>query len=102
MMTVERFHEVLDVLVEVGDVTATESGDYTLYDGTYVAPFIDLTFEDFEGFDEDWSEICRDYAEPKLVEELEEFISEVAEGDFYQTFEFDGVSYQVGYGSYDI
>ena len=102
MMTVERFHEVLDVLVEVGDVTIVRGGDYTDYDGTYVEPFMDMTFEDFEGFDEDWSEIFRDYSDTALVEELEEFISEVAEGDFYQTFEFDGVSYRVGYGSYDI
>ena len=102
MMTVERFHEVLDALVECGDVTATQRGDFTRYDGTYVAPFVDLTFEDFEGFDEDWSEIFRDYVDTALVEELEEFISEVAEGDFYQHFDFDGVSYQVGYASYDI
>jgi hypothetical protein len=91
MMTVERFHEVLDLLAEVGDVAVCQCGDYT-----------DLTFEDFEGFDEDWSEIFRDYADTALVEELEEFISEVAEGDFYQHFDFDGVSYQVGYASYDI
>jgi hypothetical protein len=91
MMTVERFHEVLDSLAEVGDVSVSHCTDYT-----------DLTFEDFEGFDDDWSEVFRDYAEPELVEELEDFIEEVAEGDFYQRFEFDGVTYQVGYGSFDI
>jgi hypothetical protein len=91
MMTVERFHEVLDSLAEVGDVAVCQCGDYT-----------DLTFEDFEGFDDDWSEVFRDYAEPELVEELEDFLDEVAEGDFYQRFEFDGVTYQVGYASFDI
>lgn len=91
MMTVERFHEVLDVLVEVGDVTVGQLNSYT-----------DLTFEDFEGFDDDWSEVLRDYAKPELVEELEEFIEEVADGDYYQRFEFDGATYKVGYASFEI
>lgn len=102
MMTIERFHEVLEALVESGDVTTCEVGEHTSFDGSIVPAYTDLTFEDFEGFDEDWSEIFRDYADTALVEELEEFISEVAEGDFYQHFDFDGVSYQVGYASYDI
>lgn len=63
-----------------------------------------VTVEDFDGFDEEWCEIFRDYDEEK-VDALEEWLEEHCErehGDFYRYYEFDGFSVQWGYASMDI
>ncbi len=63
-----------------------------------------ITINDFEGFDEDWSEVERDYADEEMVEALEEFLecAERTEGDYYVTYYFEGFSVVVGYASFDI
>lgn len=90
---VERFLELVEMLVACGDVNVWKVSDSS----------VSLTFEDFEGFDDDWSEIMREYEEPDLVEELEELIEELgAEGDFYEYLTVNGVEYSIGYASFDI
>ena len=63
---------------------------------------VSLTLLDFEGFDDDWSEVFRSYSEPELVDEFEELIEGIAEGDYYQYFEIGGMSYCLGESSMDI
>lgn len=65
---------------------------------------INVIVNDFEGFDEYWSEIHRDYdvdAVGAFVEWLEEHCLE-SYGDLYDYYEFDGFVVEVGYRSFDI
>ena len=66
---------------------------------------IEVTLQDFEGFDENWSEIMRDYDHPAEVAAFEEMLSDECigcDGDFYITYWFKDFSVEVGYASYDI
>ena len=63
-----------------------------------------VTIEDFDGFDEDWSEIDREYnveAVDGFVEWLEAQAQEV-EGYCYKRYHLEGIVVCVGYASYDI
>lgn len=65
----------------------------------------DLTFNDFEGFDDDWNEIDRDYIHPVEVEALADWLVENASSvkdDFCCTYYFDGFEVTVGYASMNI
>jgi hypothetical protein len=65
----------------------------------------DVTLYDFEGFDDDWDEIYRDYDDPEAVEHFLDVLEEESlscEGDYYETYYFDGFSVQIGYSSFDI
>ncbi len=82
-------------LAEVEDVLVDERKD-----GKEIVVIVD----DFEGFDEDWCEIEREYDEEK-VDALQEWLEEHCEceyGDFYRYYEFDGFSVKWGYSSMDI
>lgn len=74
--------------------------DFNEYNGV-----IEIDFNDFEGFDEDWNEVLRDYDNPSMVSELLDFLSnnckEVVK-DFYTTYIFNDFQVVVGYASYDI
>ena len=66
---------------------------------------IDLTINDFEGFDNNWNEIMRDYDNPNAVDALLDWlnancVSKVNE--LYITYSFDGFAVKVGYASFDI
>lgn len=78
-----------------------EDVDYmVLSEGT----MLHVTINDFEGFDENWSEIMRDYDEEAvdgLIEWLEEHCVST-DGDLYSYYEFEGFTVQLGYSSYDI
>lgn len=66
---------------------------------------ISVDFNDFEGFDDDWSEIMRDYDDADAVEAFEEMLREKAlkiDDGFYTTYHFNGFVVKVGYTSYDI
>jgi len=92
MMTREMVLELLATLGSDVDV-------YERMDGT-----IRVTVEDFEGFDEEWSEMDRDYDEDAVdavYERLEAEASEVS-GDFYRYFQFDGFTVVWGYASMDV
>lgn len=63
-----------------------------------------VTIEDFDGFDEDWSEIDREYDEEAVegfVEWLEAQAQEI-DGDYYKYYYLEGVVVCVGYASYNI
>lgn len=62
----EKLMTMVKALVEVEDV------NYREYENTFY-----ITVNDFEGFDEHWSEIDRELVNEELVEELEEFLENV-------------------------
>ena len=66
---------------------------------------IDLTIEDFAGFDDDWSEVDREFVDADAVEEVLEWLEENADcvdGDFYCYYHFGDIVVEVGYTSFDI
>jgi hypothetical protein len=66
---------------------------------------INLIINDFEGFDENWSEVDREFIDEDTVEEVLEWLEENADnvdGDFYCYYYFGDIVVQVGYTSFDI
>lgn len=66
---------------------------------------INVTLEDFEGFDDDWSEVDREYDDEEAVNAFLEMLERECvsqEGDFYVTYHFDGFDVQLGYASFEI
>lgn len=66
---------------------------------------INLTINDFEGFDDNWSEIDRELVDAKAVEEVLDWLEENAdssEGDFYEYYHFGDIVVEVSYTSFDI
>ena len=66
---------------------------------------IDLTIDDFDGFDEDWNEIDREFVDEDLVDEVLEWLEENADyvdRDFYHCYYFGEIVVEVGYSSFDI
>ena len=64
-----------------------------------------VIFNDFEGFDENWDEIMRDYDNPKGVEMFLDSLEKNAafiEESLYRTYHFDNFSVKVDYTSNDI
>lgn len=65
--------------------------------------FLDVTINDFEGFDEEWNEISREYVNAQAVENVLDFLNQFnCEGDFYRVYQVDELLVQVGYTSFDI
>ena len=92
MMTREM---VLEMLADLGaDVEVDECGSD-----------VRVTVQDFEGFDDDYSEVERELDDEDAVDEvhdrLEAEASEV-EGDFYRYFHFDGFTVVWGYASMEV
>ena len=66
---------------------------------------INLTIDDFEGFDDDWSEMDREFVDAAAVEEVLDWLEEnadSADGDFYHYYHFGDIVVEVGYTSFDI
>lgn len=66
---------------------------------------IDLTINDFDGFDEHWSEIEREFVDPNAVEEVLEWLEKNADyinGNLYRYYHFGEIIVEVGYTSFDI
>lgn len=66
---------------------------------------ITLTINDFEGFDDNWQEIDREFEDLDAVEKVLDWLEENAdriEGDFYQYYYFGEIVVCVGYTSFDI
>ena len=64
-----------------------------------------LTLEDFEGFNEQWHEIMREYDNEEAVNALIDWLetnSTEQREDFYTYYEFSDFQIIVGYSSYDI
>ena len=86
--------EMLNKLEETNDVDFYEI-ENTLH----------INFNDFEGFDEDWKEIDRDYENEELVHQVLNFLEKNCKGqkeDLYKEFIFDDFNVIVGYSSFDI
>lgn len=67
--------------------------------------YIELTIDDFEGFDEHWSEVDREFVNEGAVEEVLKWLAENADfvDDFlYCRYHFGEIIVEVGYTSYDI
>lgn len=92
MMTYE---EVMALLETLGEDVST----YTTCEGD-----LHVTVEDFEGFDEDWEEVERDYDEDAVDAVYEALCEGCAsvEGDFYHYLQFEGFILVWGYASFDI
>lgn len=87
--------EILKMLNDLGDDAYVHE-----YNGK-----ISVDFNDFEGFDEDWSEVMRDYDNPEKVQQVIDTLQRTAitiKDDFYTTYYFEDFSVTVGYTSYDI
>lgn len=66
---------------------------------------LDVTLEDFEGFDDDWSEVDREYDDEEAVDAFLEMLNRECvsqEGDYYVTYHFEGFDVRLGYASFDI
>ena len=66
---------------------------------------IHLDFNDFEGFDEDYEEVDREYVLPEKVDELYDFLKNNCKEHiikYHQTFVFEGFNVKVGWTSFDI
>lgn len=93
MMTREMVIAQVDALGEDASYYVDLEGD------------LHVTFEDFEGFDDDWDEIEREYDDEEavdaFVERLEAEASEVS-GDYYRYYQMDGFTVVTGCASMDI
>lgn len=87
----EELMALLAQLEEVGDVSLD-------VDGTDVS----VTFEDFEGFDDDWAEVMREYVDVDGVRRALAMLREFCSGDFYEEGDLDGYHFTVGWSSFDI
>lgn len=93
MMTREMMLTAIEALG--ADASLWDEKDYCL----------DVTLEDFEGFDADWSEVDREYDDEEAVEAFLEMLEAECssrEGDFYVVYHFEGFDVQLGYASFDI
>ena len=86
--------EMLKKLEEVNDILLNTTNNK-----------IEIDFNDFEGFNDEWEEIDRDYVNPELVDEVIAFLNNncIAKNDnFYATYYFNNFEVMVGFTSYDI
>ena len=91
---------MFEMLVMVLD-RLSDSGDCLFFvDGTE----FDVTMCDFEGFDDEWEEVMRDYEDQEMVDAFFELLDRAdrVEGDYYRTYYFEDCSLELGYASYDI
>jgi hypothetical protein len=92
MMTIETITAQLDRI---------SADSWYDVDGTH----IDLTIDDFEGFDEHWCEVDREFVDADAVEEVMEWLevhADYIDGDFYRYYRFGDIVVEVGYTSFDI
>ena len=92
-MTMEMMKEQLEALCE--DISFWEYDDENK---------LDVTIEDFEGFDEDWCEVFADIdddAVEVMIDWLESHCDS-HEGDFYYYYTFGDLVVCLGWASYDI
>ena len=64
-----------------------------------------VDLQDFEGFEDDGSEIYRKYDDEEAVDAFLEMLEAEcfsSEGDYYEDYQFDGFVVRLGYASFDI
>lgn len=90
------FDEFMEMVKACGeDVLFAQVGE-----GNY-----NLTYNDFDGFDEHWRELEREYDNEEAVDALEDWMDEHCTskvGDFYVDYIFPGFVVRVGYSSFNI
>ena len=90
------FNEFIQMVDACGDDATLERRS----DGTYA-----LTIEDFEGFDERWAEIEREYDNPDAVDALLDWLEAHCTGrddNLYIHYVFSDFQLTFGYASFDI
>lgn len=79
---------------------------YSIYNDKEIGKNLIITVNDFEGFDDDGSEVMRDYdikAVDTLIKWLEKHCISEDDGDsLYHEYKFENFSVLFGYSSYDI
>lgn len=89
--------ELLKMLKEsknLGDV------DYYTYENE-----LNIDFNDFDGFDDEWNEVEREYTNENLVNKILNYIETNAtliKDSLYQTYQLDDKTIVIGYTSFDI
>lgn len=66
---------------------------------------IEVTINDFDGFDDDWNEIDRELENDEAITEFIHTLAETCNhmvNELYQTYYFDGFAVNVGWASFDI
>ena len=66
---------------------------------------IDVTIDDFDGFDKNWREIDREFVDEDAIDEVIEWFDENADyddGEFYARYHFGDILVCVHYTSEDI
>ena len=66
---------------------------------------INITLNDFAGFDEDYCEIMRDYDNEQAVENFLKMLANECisfKDNFYKDYKFNGFTVNLGYASFDI
>lgn len=89
-----------EMMVEALEALGADVDWFALSDGSF-----DVDLQDFDGFDDDWGEIDRDYDDPEAVEAFLDMLDASClsrDGDYYITYHFDGFDVRLGYASYDI
>lgn len=83
-------------------LTRLETSDDCYFD--FEDGCFDVTLNDFDGFDNEWSEVDREYQDEEMVDALFELLdrAERVEGDFYRTYYFEDCELTLGYTSMDI
>jgi len=94
----EAFLMIMTRLVDCGDA----SFDLEMYEAD--ERDYEVTLNDFEGFDEDWEEIMREYEDPEMVEALYELLDEAEQDSDGWTciYRFPDFSVELHYTSEDI
>lgn len=90
--------------MKYNEVIALLNANATEFDIIDFDDIIYVEINDFEGFDDNWSEIIRDYDTEivnKVFNTLKDNCIEYIE-DFYTTFKFEGFKVSWGYASYNI
>lgn len=89
--------ELLKMLEEsknLGDV------DYYTYENE-----LNIDFNDFDGFDDEWNEVEREYTNENLINKILNYIETNAtliKDSLYQTYQLDDKTIVIGYTSFDI
>ena len=92
-----QYSEVLKMVQSLGD-------EVEVFEFEREMPVIDVTINDFSGFDENQCEIIRDHdsnAVSNVINWLENNALSV-KGDYYIDYCFNGFRVHLGYASYDI
>ena len=90
------FEKMLELANALGDDALVD-----VFDNNKI--FVELN--DFDGFDENWNEIYRDYDNEKAVKDFRKMLHDKAikiDDDFYIEYYFDGFSVELGFASYNI